>query len=89
MNLFIFFAVLIAYLGFGGHQLNSNQYGPMLDNINNIYYEEQSQLASPYTQPWPLPEPSNPTTFIAIYTAKYFEFSYLAELTPSTMGCYN
>ncbi|KAJ9079725.1 hypothetical protein DSO57_1032520 [Entomophthora muscae] len=75
MNLFTFFAVLTAYLGFGGHHFNSNQYGLMLGNTNNMYYEEQSQLASSYTLPWPLLESSNPTTSIAFYTAKYIESS--------------
>ncbi|KAJ9065153.1 hypothetical protein DSO57_1022672 [Entomophthora muscae] len=88
MNLFTFFAVLTAYLGFGGHQFNSNQYGPMLDNISNMYYVEQPQITSSYTQPWSLLEPSNLTTSIAVYTGKYIKSSYLADLTPCTMGLY-
>ncbi|KAJ9088019.1 hypothetical protein DSO57_1027299 [Entomophthora muscae] len=75
MNLFTFFAVLTAYLGFGCHQFNSNQYGLMLGNTNNMYYEEQPQLASSYTLLWPLLESSNTITSIAFYTAKYIESS--------------
>ncbi|KAJ9066926.1 hypothetical protein DSO57_1005002 [Entomophthora muscae] len=86
MNLFTFFAVITAYLGFGGHQFNSNRYRPIMDNTNYMFYEEQPQLASSYTQPFPLLEPSNPTMSIAAYTAKYIESSYLTELTPFIMS---
>ncbi|KAJ9069902.1 hypothetical protein DSO57_1013840 [Entomophthora muscae] len=80
MNLFTFFAVLKAYLGFGGHQLNYNQYGSMLGKIKNMYYEEQPQLAFSYTQLWPLLGPSKRIMSIAIYTFKKMGVTPVGDL---------